>query len=301
METKSYVYTEKENAILSPESSLYIKESASELAVLFRVLSGTCIIINKNSDEPVELSRNYFYLNNIGGDEDNANDIHFLDNFEEGLSLSDYESFVFRDRNVNRNYYKSFLNEISGAVYNEHRGRHTAAFVHLYRAYENLSYAFPMIYASKTDNYLGTFQNLKKWMTGSSDGNVGELKFHKSFVGTLFENMPELSTTIDVHIQAKDIFKEAIFDGLVKKVLGWNDESKFTSLTVRPDKISINFLDFHSFIVTLRNRFFHYSHSNKDNIALDDIIESDLLFSLVNQPSLNYISTIFHGVVRSRI
>jgi hypothetical protein len=110
--------------------------------------------------------------------------------------------------------------------------------------------------------------------------------------------MPELSSTIDIHISAKDEFKESIFNSLTRKVLCWSDPAKFTTSTTAPDKISINFIDFHSFIVNLRNRYFHYSNARRDNIGLDEIIESDLLFSMVNKASINYIATIFHGIIK---
>jgi len=155
-----------------------------------------------------------------------------------------------------------------------------------------------MIYAAKTDNYIGTFENLRKWISSSAnDGNVGELRFHKAFVSTLFHDLPELSSTIDIHIQSRDEYKEAIFEGLASKVLGWKRPEQYTGATSRPDKLSISFSDFHSFIVNLRNRYFHYSNSRSDNIVLEEIVESDLLFSFVNKAGMNYITTIFNGVV----
>ena len=294
METVSYLFSEKSDSSFSNQSPFYINTQCSELAILFRIISGCCIITNKNSDESIELKFNHF----LSGQENNSSDLTFLDNFEENLNLEDYENHITNNRFKNSKFYKAFLNEISAAIYNEEKERHTAAFVHLYRSYEHLSYAFPMIYAAKTDDYIGTFEDLRKWMTNSSDGNVGELKFHKKFVNTLFKGMPEISNTVDIHITAREEFKEQIFDGLAKKVLGWNTSDKYTPATVRPDKLSIQFIYFHSFLVTLRNRFFHYSNARYDNIALDDIIESDLLFSFVNKPTLNYIATIFHGVIK---
>ncbi|MDD2271118.1 MAG: hypothetical protein PHP95_04195 [Desulfuromonadaceae bacterium] len=299
MRTISYEFYEPNATTFTSASAFHINDSSSELSLLFRLISGTCLISNRNLELAVELNKNYFYSDFRNNDD---NDLSFLDNFDESLKLDDYEQFINKNRHKNRKFYKPLLNEIAGCIYYEELERHTSAFVHLYRAYEHMSYAFPMIYASKTDDYIGTFENLRKWLTNSeSDGNVGELRFHKSFITTLFKGSPELSSTIDIHITAKDEFKENIFNGLTQKVLCWNNSTQFTTSTVSPDKISVSFVEFHSFIVNLRNRYFHYSNARRDNIGLDDIIESDLLFSMVNKASINFIATIFHGVIRQHM
>jgi hypothetical protein len=299
METASYIFIENVNSSFSDKSPFFISDKNSELAIIFRVFSGSCIIKNKNSDESVELSQNYFF-EDLRDNEDG--DLNFLNDFEENLKLEDYESYISDNKFKNRKFYRSFLNEIAGCVYNEGKEKYTAAFVHLYRAYEHLSYAFPMIYAAKTDNYIGTFESLRKWMTNaSSDGNAGELKFLKNFIEALYKDAIEINSTIDVHITAKDELREIIFDGIAKKVVGWESSKKYTSGTIRPDKLSIRFVEFHSFLINLRNRFFHYSNARPDNISLDDIIEAELLFSFVNKPGLNYVANIFHSITKHQM
>lgn len=299
MQTISYEFSENSNSILSEESPFHINTRSSEISLLFRVIGGSCVVTSKNNEISINVKSNYFYSDLR---ENQNSDIDFLNNLEEGIELSDYENLIRKIGFKNRKFYQSFLNEIVGAIYNEELEKHTAAYVHLYRAYEYLSYAFPMIYSSKTENFIGTFENLRKWMTNSeSDGNIGELRFHKSFITSLFKGLPELSSTIDIDIRAKDEFKEAIFLSLTTKVLGWSSEEKYTPSTIKPEKISIKFPEFHSFLVNLRNRFFHYSNSRNDNLSVDDIIDSDLLFSLINKPGINYISRIFHEIIKHQI
>ncbi len=251
-----------------------------------------------NTDESAVLTKNYFY-SDIRNNESSS--LSFFDEFDEGLALSDYERAVKKTGWNNRKFYGPFLSELASCVYHEEGGRHTSAFVHLYRSYEHLSYAFPMIYASRTNDYVGTFDNLRKWMNNDSDGNVGELKFHKTFVVSLFKDMPELARTIDVEINTKQEFREPIFKALAEKIAGWKSPDSYTSATVRPDRLAIPFSEYHSFFVTLRHRFFHYSNARRDNIGLDDIVEADLLFSFINKITLNYIATIFHGVVKHQL
>lgn len=298
MKTVSYEFSECNGSPLTSESPFFIHDRVAEFALIFRVLSGSCQITNLNTDESAVLSKNYFY----GDNRDNeSRDLSFFDEFDEDLTLSDYERLVKRTGWNNRKFYKPFLSELASCVYHEEGGRHTAAFVHLYRSYEHLSYAFPMIYASRTQDYVGTFENLRKWMSNDSDGNVGELKFHKTFVVSLFKGMPELARTIDVEINTKQEYREPIFKALAEKVAGWKNPDSYTPATVRPDRLAIPFVEYHSFFVTLRNRFFHYSNARSDNIGLDDIVEADLLFSFINKITLNYIATIFHGVVKHQL
>ncbi|WP_236189497.1 hypothetical protein [Pseudomonas pharyngis] len=298
MKTISYEFSECNGSVITAESPFFIHERVAEFPIIFRVLSGSCQITNLNTDESAVLSKNYFY-SDIRNNENR--DLSFFDEFDEDLKLSDYERLVKRTAWNNRKFYQPFLNELASCIYHEEGGRHTAAFVHLYRSYEHLSYAFPMIYASRTQDYVGTFENLRKWMNNDSDGNAGELKFHKTFVVSLFKGMPELSRTIDVEINTKQEYREPIFKALAEKIAGWKNLESYTPATNRPDRLAIPFAEYHSFFVTLRNRFFHYSNARSDNIGLDDIVEADLLFSFINKITLNYIATIFHGVMKHQL
>lgn len=299
MRTISYEFSEKSQSPITPDSPFWIGQNTHEFALIFRVISGSCQITNLHTEKIMPLKTNYFF-----GDlrENSSRGLAFLNDSDEGLTISDYEAQITSTGFKNRKFYKNFLAELTSCIYHEESERHTAAFVHLYRSYEHLSYAFPMIYASRTEDYVGTFENLRQWLSSkNSDGNAGELKFHKNFVASLFKNLPELQTTIDIDINTKQEYRESIFKALAEKVAGWNNPTKYTPGTQFPDKLAIPFIDHHSFLVNLRNRFFHYSNGRSDNIGLDDIVEADLLFSFVNKVTLYYIATIFHGVVKHQM
>jgi Fe-S-cluster formation regulator IscX/YfhJ len=155
-----------------------------------------------------------------------------------------------------------------------------------------------MIYAAKTDNYVGTFNQLKTWISQSDKaGKSGELPFHKAFVSTLFKDLPELSTTVDIELSCREDYREKLFEALASKVLGWKNEDRYTRTTQRPEKLAVNFVDFHSFIVNLRNRYFHYSNAQSENLMLEEIVDSELLFSMVNKAGFYYVATIFNRIV----
>ena len=298
MKTLVYEYIEPRVSSISEQSLLHVSK-CTESAMPLRILGGCCDVKNLYRDEVVELKVNYFYSDFRINE---ARDIEFLNSYEEDVSIEDYESLFSRIKFKNRAFYKTFLNEITSAVYNEATSNHTAAFVHLYRAYENISYAFPLIYASKTDDFYSSYKWLSNWVGRGKDSESSERAFFKSFISSLYANTPEYESTLDIDISIGELdIKNGIFSSLTKKVLLWNNESQYSQGTIKPEKISIPFKDFHSFILTLRNRYFHLSHERNDNISHEDIIDSNLLFSLVNKSCISYLATVYHSIVSNNI
>lgn len=291
MISKSFEFTEPKESVLSEKSPFFISEESSPLSLIFRLLGGTCDLTNKNEDKLQKCINNFFYSDCR---ENENRSIDFLDKIEESIKINDYEKIIKQNKYKQVNFYKTLLNEISACIYYDNNEMYTTAFIHLYRCYESLSYAFPMIYAAKTETFYNTFENLKKWLCNSD--STGELKFHSNFISTLFEGTPELSSTIDINIKSKDEYKESLFNCIERKILGQNANTRNPN-SVFPDKICIPFDLYHNLIVTLRNRYFHYMSSRIDNINLDEIIDPELLFSFVNKPSLYFISTIFNAII----
>ncbi|MBH2545088.1 hypothetical protein I5Q23_09110 [Serratia marcescens] len=300
--------------ISEPDSSMFkLNEGSSELLMIFRLLSGSCKM--KAYDTIVDLEINYFFpLNEMESSttdniEGNTEVIHqendsitqsclgFLNGYEEGGTLQHYEIFIKVNKFKNRNFYKPFYQEICSAVYNVQLEKHTLAFVHIYRAYENISYAFPMIYSSLTDNYHNTFNNLRAWFSSGSSENTGELKFLSKFIKEVFKNDELLDSSFDINIVGDEGFKQRVFNTLKEKILPLKKQEAYAENHSEPDVFSIPFSMFHSFLITLRNRFFHFSHSNENNISLDDVDDAELLFRLINKHAIQYITTLFHAIV----
>lgn len=300
--------------ISEPDSSIFkLDESSPELIRIFRLLSGTCKM--KAYDTLADLEINYFFPINgmetsitehievdteaihMASDRITHSHLEFLNGYEEGGTLQHYETFIKVNKFKNRNFYKSFYQEICSAVYNVQMKKHTLAFVHIYRAYESISYAFPMIYSSLTDNYHNTFNNLRTWFSSGSSDNTGELKFLNNFIKDVFKNDELLDSSFDINIVGDENFKARIFKTLKEKILPLKNQEVYAENHNEPDVFSIPFSMFHSFLITLRNRFFHFSHSNNNNISLDDVDDAELFFPLVNKHAIQYITTLFHSIV----
>lgn len=283
---------EVQDSGISENSPFFLNEQTSAKAKIFRLMAGGCSLKSQWNDEDYELNRNYF----LSSDENLG--ISFLDYYENDLNLEDYSSYLNQTKFFNKKFYTRLFDELANAVYAEKKEQHSKAFIFIYRAYECLSYAFPMIYAARTEDFIGTYSDLQSWLTPEGkEKNVGELRFHRKFLEKIYKDQAEVSLFLDINITGEDYEKEKIFDVLTKKVMGWKNEDQYSQGTVKFNKVSIGFLEFHTFIVHLRNRFFHYSNGNQSNITAADILDSDYFFSLVNERCLHYISKIFHTVV----
>ena len=65
-----------------------------------------------------------------------------------------------------------------------------------------MSYSFPLMYASKTRNYRGTYNSLKNFLKGDSDG---ELKFFERFLDELLQDSVTDQFLFEVDINSENI------------------------------------------------------------------------------------------------
>lgn len=285
----NFAIEEISGSIITDDLAFFLDDNISEKAKIYRLLAGDCLVTSEVTGASKIIKWNYF-LGSRG-----PRGISFLES--DGVTISDYSEYIKSSRYENRNFYVKLLGEIENAVLYVERGHHAKAFVFIYRAYECLAYAFPMIYAAKTSDFVGTFENLKKWLNSTkSEDSVGELKFHKNFLQKLYDGEAEVNLTIDVSLRGDQLMRETIFNALALKIMKWDSPAKYHGATAKPDKICVNFLDFQEFIVGLRNRFFHYSHAHNGNITSSDLIDPDLFFSMINKPCLHYIAKIYHSI-----
>ncbi len=108
--------------------------------------------------------------------------------------------FMIYDR-TNFFVYEHILNELT-QYFVIHKVSPCEGFVHLYRTLEFMSYSFPLMYASKTRNYRGTYNSLKNFLKGDSDG---ELKFFERFLDELLQDSVTDQFLFEVDINSENI------------------------------------------------------------------------------------------------
>jgi len=259
---------------------------------LHRILAGTASIIRKNSDgediEIIDQNINYF-LPSISANTDRSLN-HLM--LEENFNIDEYFTFAHRESNINKIFYENIYYEICNALIEISKDQHLKSFIFIYRAYEHISYAFPMIYAQNTQSYENTFEDLKKWLSSTADSNVGEMRFKEKFLNSSFPP-EELDATYTINLTGTEREKREIFQAITENCLGWGDPQQFSGDTKKYEKIDLEFKYWNKLLIGLRNRFFHLSNNGNKNILSKNLSDPDQLFSQVTKFSINYISRIF--------
>ena len=225
-------------------------------------------------------------------------DIEILPKYiSETYTLEDL-SRVLSDRATihrNKDFFKSLNYEFSNFYYFTHINSHTVAFLHLYRILEFVSYSFPLMYAVSTKDFNKSFNELKSLFSGDKD--QGELNVFKKFINNIVSAEKDYKKlTIDIFITSElPEYNERIYKTILRicsrEIF---DESK----SVENSKLSIKFPEFSSFIITLRNRFFHLKNSQDSNMHSIDIVDSDYFFSLINKKCAYFLSLITFVIIK---
>lgn len=265
-------------------------ERDAEILLILRLLSGSIDLIHLPRERVIKQRKNYFvssfknYPRNWGR--------KFPKLIGENVSDIDLAVYIESVKFHNRNFYKEILSEISHYFIHEKSGSHTAAFIYLYRLLEKISYCFPLIYISKTNDFKNSYSFLKSLICGNKD--KGELGFFKTFVQQLYKEDPISETSIDLAINVEDENIQSIFYGSLKGIC---DQDIISENTEEPRCLSIKYCDMGGFLITVRNKFFHNLSDKGRNLEGSTMVDSDLLFSLINKQGLQWISTIFLGVI----
>lgn len=217
--------------------------------------------------------------------------------FENDFTLSDL-STLLKDRSLsfrNKNFYDNLNNEFLNFHYNTYKENHTIAFLHLYRILEYTSYTFPLLYAVSTKDFSSSFESLRILFSGDKD--KGELKVYKDFINEIFgKHMYYGKINIDINITS-DLpeYNERIYNTLLKicdkEIFDLGKNKEFS-------KLAIKFTEFSSFIITVRNRFFHLKNSQNNNMHSIDIVDSEHFFKLINGKCAYFISMVTLEIIR---
>jgi hypothetical protein len=272
-----------------PEDLHIRGERDSELLLIIRLLSGAIDIEYSAREKTVKQRKNYFVSDLKDYKKRWGSKFPLL--LGENVTSRDLASFVRANKFRNRDFYKGVLAELSHFCFYEKSKSHTTAFVYLYRLLENISYCFPLIYVSKTNDFKRSYSFLRALMAGNKD--KGELGFFRTFVDKLYESDPIKETSIDLQIAIDDeSLQKSIFSSL-KNIC---EDRIISENTEEPRQLSIKYCDMGGFLITVRNRFFHYLNDRSQNLEGRNIFDSDLMFSFVNDQGMQWIATVFLGI-----
>ncbi len=215
----------------------------------------------------------------------------------EDLTIEDIDEYIRIKKFTNKSFYREILYEALNFFTHKQRGAHTSAFIYLYRLLERVSYCFPLIYVSMTDDFKKSYNVVKSFFGDSKDKD--ELGFFKTFIDTIFKDDAILDTTVDFDFAApgQNMAGAERLCSVIKDLLG-RDFRKEGLLG--ESSISVEYGNVGRFIITIRNGFFH-NLSRKDNINSERLEDSDTLFNLINDRCFYWICSVFLAVISYNI
>lgn len=268
-------------------SELVISERSCNEAILIRLLCGTLKIIyslNGNQMEYVQ-SKDYSIPGNIDNNSFKGKiikDFFGFDNFRqtEKRSIDKYLNSNRRNHFV----HEQLLSELTSAII-WMESSPIESFVHIYRALEFISYSFPLIYASKSMDYRGSYEKLKKFMSGDSDG---ELKFFKTFLKELFKNNILYNYEFDIFFMSGN---ESLIEQELSRII------TTPYYTFDGNTMKIRFVNIADLIITLRNRYFHMLVGKGTENFYDTRYDKREIFQAMNPIFVNWLSMIYKEIV----
>lgn len=284
-----YTYTDAWDNIddTSLPAELVLSDRISSEAVLIRLLCGTLKVKYTSDSEEEEHPQcvNYSIL------EGKENESFKKSIFKEFFSFEHYRvterklvDKYIRSNRKNHFVHEEVLTELTGAFV-WMKNSPVEAFVHIYRALEFMSYSFPLLYASKSMDYRGSYENLKKFMNGDSDG---ELKFFRMFLTELFEDQLIYQYEYDIYFSGD---KYEWIQAELQRVI---NEKYYT---FEDNVMAIRFANVIDLLITLRNRYFHMLIGKGTYNFYDTRYDKREIFTAVNPVFLNWLSMIYKEIV----
>lgn len=270
--------------------NLQIQASSSLESIFIRLLSGTLDIENKFTGDVINQRLNYGLIPYQTITRVSAKPIRDCYSPKSLLSLSKY---IDVNENINKKFYTSLLREVTHYFHCKQKGAHMAGFVHLYRVLEFISYSFPLIHSSKSRDYFGTFESLKKYF--QKEG--GELQFLNRFVQKLFDSRPEILLDLELNISGYDNDSRNKIYNSFKSIL--TEKNSLINFDDSLKQLTFKYKDFIEIVIHLRNRYFHFATGGyQRNIKTSEIVDPDIFFETINDDFLNWIYVIYGEIVK---
>ncbi len=271
--------------------SLRLDKTIKEEGKLYRLLIGSIEIRNNVTGESIQQKKNYSVLG--GGEMIRFSKKIFTEPFSASTTLDDIENYLKNSNPANRKLFQDLINEYCYYFYFRSREIHTLAFIYAYRILERISYTFPMLYASKATDYVGSFTKLQNYFNGSNS----ELKFLNLFINDFFEDeFLKYKVKIDITAHNEEIRKNyySILKGLCKNNnpnIEMFDQKEFTDFTIE-NKDTLNLM------IHLRNRYFHFASGGQRNINSSEMIEPNHFYGLLNDHFANWLAVVYFQIIK---
>jgi hypothetical protein len=163
---------------------------------------------------------------------------------------------------------------------------------------EGISYCLPLIYISKTKSFRKTYDTLKNYFGKNNEGS--ELAFFKKFLKDILKDEGYDQTSIRINFNCINI--DELKPEYYKIYLRTNTDEAFITDRDEDEYLEFSFLGFYSFLISLRNRYFHFLQGTwQTNIQTREIIDPNLFFEPIIDSAINFVSIILFEVIKHDI
>ena len=281
IERYSYVekiYTENDGVF----AGLSLSENVNPGYRILRLLSGTCDFKDEYFSRVFKVRTNYLTMPRKKNS--SLSRVTLLNQFPDEVNLDDLAKYFSNLKN-NVEFYRLIEFELINCLTSRAQERYLEAFIFLYRMLEGISYSIPLMYISKSKSFMSSFKSLQAAMPSSE--KEGELQLFKNFIDQHWNKKAFYKTTMDIDLEVIDVEEmRGVYFDLYKKLIpkgGIESESE-------DEEIKIKFADFRGFLVSIRNRYFHFLQGAwQKNIESGEIIFPDLFFKPLIDLGLNWI------------
>lgn len=193
----------------------------------------------------------------------------------------------------NHNLFSPLFNELARSIIQNNNKKGLSAFVHIYRAFENSSFTFPLFYCRYEKEYLKVYNLLKDFFKG------GELDFCSNFFQHLV--IQEGLEQLQMEIKFKGTHA-AEFATCMLNYVSWNEKNHGNTITsASQSSVQISFKYCFDLIVRLRNGFFHHLAGSNSSISSLQIKNADEFFIPINELALQVFGFIYGKIIRTHL
>lgn len=197
---------------------------------------------------------------------------------------------------ANRTLYKEVFFEFCSYFFATQKENNETAFIHIYRILERISYAFPLIWASKQSDYYGTFDKLKKFFENKDAKELNAFKmFLSSFLGSTLLSVNSEINLLSVH----DGWKALHYQSLMS-VIGVNKDGVSNAESfLENEKVVIKNSLVMDLIVNVRNKYFHALTGKDHSFTSEHLICPNEFFESINSVCINWLAFIVVDVIKA--
>jgi hypothetical protein len=258
-----------------------------------KLLVGTSDVVCTSPNRTVKNRKNFLTLAPTNGRVSTKTLLELI--FGENVNLADAEKIYDVIKTKNVKFFKTLLTELTHCVVHLNEKRYLESFLHFYRTLEKISIAFPLIYISSESDFIRANARLATFF----EIEAGELKF-LSKVAEVMANKSEILSDYQVTFSTK--FSEIEkFRLLISEINRCCPNFIDPGIEIERGKFDIPFAKVPSFLISCRNRMFHFGNSGQQNIDIDRINGVSELCRMLTHGGLHWLALAYVDLWRDRL